>query len=131
MKSNFFTNLKLRYYFLFALIFVIVYFFLITSFFQGWQNAKLFKDIPDLFIFIAGFMIFACGLKINNLKARNFIIFGGLLICFRRIIDVPLQEWQGVLGIILPPQYWVPVLVVEFTGFLFLLIGFRRLKYGI
>jgi hypothetical protein len=75
-------------------------------------------------------MIFVYGMKIKNMNGRSFIIFGGLLICLRRLLDVPGQEWQEVLGFVLPPQYWVPVLAAEFIGYILLLIGYRRLKYG-
>ena len=130
-KENFFTRLGLGYYFLFAAIFITAYFFIVTSFFQGWQNAKLFDDIPDMLIFIVGFMIFAVGLKIKNMKARGFIVLGGLLICFRRMFDIPFQEYQVIVGHLLTPLLWVPVLIAEFTGFLLLLMGYRRLKHGI
>jgi uncharacterized membrane protein YagU involved in acid resistance len=136
-KSNekvifmFFKNLKLIYLFLFSLIFAIGYFFLVTSFFQGWENAKLFDDIPDLLIFIVGFMIFAYGLKIKNKKTRNLIMNGGLLICLRRLLDVPFQEYQVILGHILTPFIWAPILILELVGLLLLITGFRRLKYGI
>jgi len=126
---NFIINLKLRYYFLFALIFAVGYFFLVTSFFQGWQNAKLFDDIPDMFVFVVGFIIFAMGLKIRNMKAKYFIMYGGLLICLRRLFDIPLQEYQLLTGNTL--LIWVLVLAMELVGFLLLLIGFRRLKHGI
>ena len=127
---KFFIDLELKYYFLFALVFAIGYFFLVTSLFQGWQNAKLFDDIPDLLIFVLGFMFFAFGLKIKNMKSRKFIILGGLLICFRRLLDIPFQEYQEIIGHILSLVFWVPVFLAEFSGFVLLLIGFRRLKYG-
>jgi len=122
---KFLTNLKLRYFFLFATLFAVGYFFLVTSFFQGWQNAKLFDDIPDLLIFIVGFMIFAYGLKIKKTKARNFIILGGLLISLQKLIEIPLQEYQAVAGI-LNTIYWIPTLTIAILGFLFLLIGFKE-----
>jgi hypothetical protein len=123
---NFFINLKLRYYFLFALVFAVGYLFIVTSFFQGLQNAKLFDDIPDMLVFVVGFMILAYGLKIKKFKAKKFIILGGLLICLRRMFDIILQEYQLLTGNTL--LIWVPVLAMELTGFLLLLIGFGRLK---
>jgi uncharacterized membrane protein YagU involved in acid resistance len=129
-KENFFTKLSLGYYFLFALVFAVVYFFVVTSFFQGWQNAKLFDDISDLFILVVGFMIFAVGMKMKNMRAKGFILYGGLLICLGRLFDVPFQEYQELSGIFLG-IYWAPVLTVGFTGFILLLIGYRRLKHGL
>ena len=126
---RFFMNLKLRYYLLFGIIFATAYFFIMTSFFQGWQNAKLFDDIPDLFVMVIGFMIFAVGLKIENFRARGPIILGGLFIVIRRLFDIPLQEWQEVIGAFVGIVYWGPVVAVEFIGLLLLLVGYGRLKY--
>lgn len=125
---GFFVNLNLGYYLLFAVIFAAAYLFVVTSFFQGLQNAKLFDDILDMLVFVVGFMIFVVGLKMSNMKAKHYIIYGGLLICLRRLFDIPFQEWQVIAGHLLTPYLWVPVLIVEYTGFLLLLIGYRRLK---
>jgi len=127
-RSFSFAELKLRYFFFFAVVFSVVYLFVVTQFFQGLQSAKLFDDVPDMLVFIMGFMIFAVGLKIKNMKARYFIIYGGLLICLRRLFDIPLQEYQLISGKTL--FVWVPVFALELTGLLLLLIGYRRLVWN-
>jgi hypothetical protein len=128
-EIKFLKDLKLRYAFLFALFFAAGYLFIVTSLFQGFQNAKLFDDIPDMLVFVVGFMIFIVGLKIRNMKVRHFILYGGLLICLRRMFDIPLQEYQLLTGNTL--IIWVPVLAMELMGFLLILIGYRRLRHGI
>jgi hypothetical protein len=128
-RENFFTRLSLRYYLLFAFVFAAAYLFIVTLYFQGIQNAKLFDDIPDMLVFVVGIMVFAVGLKIKDVKVRYFIIYGGLLICLRRLLDIPLQEYQILSGIT-PVILWIPVIIFEFIGLLLLLVGYRRLKNG-
>lgn len=127
-RENFFTRLGLGYYLLLGVVFAAVYLYVVTLFFQGIQNAKLFDAIPDMLVFVVGVMIFAVGMKMRDVRVRYFIIYGGLLICLRRLLDVPFQEWQVIAGHLLTPFLWVPVLILEFTGFLLLLVGYRRLK---
>lgn len=127
-KGNFFTRLELKYYLLFAIVFAAMYLFIITSFFQGIQNAKLFDAVPDMLAFVVGVMFFAIGVKIRDVRVRYFIMYGGLLICIRRLFDIPFQEYQVIVGHLLTPWLWVPVLIAEFMGFLLLFIGYRRLK---
>lgn len=112
--------------FILGIVVAIVWFFLITSFFQGWENAKFFDDIPDLFVFVVAFGIVFYSLKIKDSFKRKMFFIGGLLICIRRLSDVLLQEYQEVVGQLLPFYYWSPVLIMEFSGFLLLLIGLSR-----
>ncbi|MCK4650007.1 cache domain-containing protein [Candidatus Pacearchaeota archaeon] len=126
---NYCLKLKIKNYFLFALIFAIVYFFIVTSFFQGWQNAKLFDIIPDLFIFIVGFLFIHYSLKrFPGKSICNFVFFGGVLICLGKLLEVPFQEYQEMVGYALSWVVWFPILVVDYLGLLFLLFGFRGLK---
>lgn len=123
---QFFAKLKLRYYILLAIIFTIAYFLIITSFFQGWQNAKLFDDVPDLLILIAAFIIFIYAFRLKNIEARQYMALGAGFICLQRLIEVPLQEYQAMTGI-LDPLYWIPVTIIGFLGFLFLLLSFKKI----
>lgn len=112
---------------IFAILFATAYFFIVTSFFQGWQNAKFFDAIPDLLIFIVAFMILIYGIRLKNGRAKPFILWGGGLICLRRLLDVPFQEYQEIVGL-LNVFIWWPILIFEFAGLILLLIGYRRLK---
>ncbi len=122
--ANFLSKIKIRYFFLFGLIFAIGYFFLITSFFQGWQNAKFFDAIPDLIFFIIAFVVLGYAFKFKN-KARRFLVWGAGLLCVTRLIEVPIQEYQvivGTLGLI----YWLPPFFLTFFGFLLVLSAFKE-----
>jgi len=123
---RFLSKIRIRYFFIFSLIFAIVYFFIVTSFFQGWQNAKLFDDIFDLLIFIAAFVLWAHSLRTKNIKARNSLAWGSALLCLQRLMEIPLQEYQlmfSVLGV----QYWLLPILLGFLGIFLILFGFKKL----
>lgn len=127
-RGNFFTRLSLWYYLLFAIIFAVIYSFIVTLFFQGWLDAKLFDVIPDMLVFVVGFMIFAVGLKIKKIGVRGYVIFGGGLILLGRMSMILVKEYQFVSGGHFLSFLWIPILVAEFLGFVLLLIGYGRLK---
>ena len=122
---NFFTNLKIKYYLLFALIFAVGYFFLITSFFQGWQNARLLDVVPDLIFFIIAFIIFGCAFRyMKNERSRKFLAGGAGLLCLVKLYEIPLQELQAIRTI--SPFLWYPSMIITVLGFLLILSSFKE-----
>jgi len=130
LKEKCNPNVKMRHFIAFGFIFAVVYFLIVTSFFQGWQNAKFFDDIPDLFIFMAGLLFIFYSLKKCPKEICEFVFFGGLFIAFGRLLEIPLQEYQEMVGHIVSWKIWIPVVFLTFLGYLFLLLGFRRWKNG-
>ncbi len=120
---NFFTNLRLVYYLLFALIFAVGYFFIVTSFFQGWQNARLLDAVPDLIFFIIAFSIFAYAFKLKN-KARKLLVWGAGLLCLVKVYEIPLQELQAIETI--SPFLWYPSMIISVLSFLLILVFFKE-----
>jgi hypothetical protein len=123
--EKFFTRLKLRYSFLFSLIFAIGYFFLITFFFQGWREGVLFDIVPDFIFFIIAFSILAYALKLKN-KSRKFLIWGAGLLCLVKLYELPLQELQVITTI--SPFLWYPSMIVTVLSFLLILVFFREVS---
>ena len=131
LKKSYISRINLFWFILMSSIFAISYFFIVTSFFQGWQNAKFFDDIPDLMIFIMGFLLAVYSLKIKNERAGVFVFFGGIFIALERLIEIPFQEYQVSIGSTLNPFIWLPIVSFGFLGYLLLLIGFGRIKDGL
>jgi len=130
LKGKCGLNVKLSHVVFFGSIFAVAYLFIVTSFFQGWQNAKFFDDIPDLFIFIVGLLFIFYSLKKCPKELCGFVFFGGLLIALGRLLEIPLQEYQEMVGHVLSWKIWILILFMNFLGYLFLLMGFRRWKNG-
>ncbi len=120
---NFFTNLKLKYYLLFALVFAVGYFFLITSFFQRWQSAMFLDVVPDLIFFIIAFSVFAYAFKLKN-KARKLLVWGAGLLCLVKLYEIPLQELQAIKTI--SPFLWYPSMIISVLSFLLILFFFEE-----
>ena len=98
------------------------YFFLVTSFFQGWQNAKFFDDVPDLVFLVVSltFLYYAVGFRRS--LARKWLILGISLVSLAKLIEIPLQELQALtpskgLEVI----FWMPSMIMFGLGFLFIL----------
>ena len=123
--KDFFIKFKLLHSILFALIFAIFYFFVSTLFFNGWQNAKFYDDIPDLLVIIVSFMTLIYSFRIDKFKPRNFIQFGSLFILLQRLLEIPLQEYQAIAGT-LSLFIWIPVIFLGYLGILFILLGFKE-----
>ena len=99
----------------------IVYFFAVTSFFQGWQHAKWFDAVPDLVTFIIASALAAYALHLSG-RARLRITLGSACIGIQSLIELPLQEYQEIVGV-LGAGYWVPLTALEGIGFFLLLFG--------
>src|SRR3989339_92007 len=123
--KNFFIKFKLWQSFLIVLIFAIFYFFISASFFNGWQNAKFYDDIPDLLVIIVSFIILIYSFRIDKFKSRNFIQFGSLFLLLQRLLEIPLQEYQAIVGT-LSLFIWIPVIFLGYLGILFILLGFKE-----
>ncbi len=120
---RFFAHLKLRYYILFATIFIIIYFFTVVSFFQGWRNAILFDAVPDLIFFIIAFTVLGYAFKLKN-KARKFLVWGAGLLCLVKLSEIPLQELQAIRSI--SPFLWYPSMIISVLSFLLILVFFKE-----
>ncbi len=118
-------DINLLWIFLFAVAFALAYFFIVTSFFQGGQNAKFFDDVPDLLIFIVAFILFVYSQRLKNRKARKLLFLGTGFICLQRLMEIPLQEYQVIIGI-LPVVYWILPILMEFFGIFLILFGFKE-----
>lgn len=123
--SKILSEIKLRYFFIFSLAFMIAYFFIITSFFQGWKNAKFFDAVPDLLILIVAFVLFGYAFKLKNISARKYIVLGAGCICLQRLMEIPLQEYQAIVGV-LPVSYWISSILLESFGVFSLFFGFKE-----
>jgi len=101
---------------------MIVYFFVVTSFFQGWQNAKFFDDVPDLVFLVVSltFLYYAVGFRRS--LARKWLILGISLVSLAKLIEIPLQELQALTpGASLGLVFWEPPIIMLGLGFLFIL----------
>jgi len=98
------------------------YFFVVTSFFQGWQNAKFFDDAPDLVFAAVSITLLFHALSMKRSGDKNLII-GLSLVSLVKLGEVALQEAQamaplGSLELVL----WEPVIIMFGLGFLFILL---------
>lgn len=118
------SKIKIRCFFIFALVFSIAYFFTVVSFFQGWRNAKFSDDIPDLIFFVISFIIFGSAFKLKDLIARRFLAWGAGLLCLVKLSEIPLQELQAIRTV--SPFLWYPSMIISVLGFLFILVFFKE-----
>lgn len=120
------SKIKIRYFFIFALVFSVVYFFVVTSFFQGWRNARFFDAVPDLIFFVIAFVIFGHAFKLKNLKTRRLLAWGAGLLCLIKLSEIPLQELQAIRTIF--PFLWYPSMIITALSFLLILASFEEVS---
>jgi len=101
---------------------MIVYFFVVTSFFQGWQNAKFFDDAPDLVFATVSITLLCYVLCMKRSPGDKNLIIGLSLVSLTKLIEIPLQELQALtpskgLEVI----FWMPSMIMFGLGFLFIL----------
>ncbi len=121
---KFLINLKLSHSILIALIFIIGYFFLVTSFFQGWQNAAFYDEISDLSAVFVLILLFFLGIKLK--KSAGFLIsFGSLLAIFDKLVQIILEEYIFAFGFI-SSFYWIPGEIIGFIGLFLIFFGFKE-----
>jgi len=123
--ETFFINLKKRYIVLFSLIFTLGYFFLVTSFFQGWKKAAFYNDIPDLVMIMVLINFFFNAFKFKKEMAKILIQWGSVLILIDKLIQVFFEEYNNNFEI-LPLYFWLPVGIIGFTGLFLIFYGFKK-----
>jgi len=114
-------------YFFIALIISLMYFFIAFYFFYDFVGGYILKFIINLIIFIVGFMVLAFGLKMKKSYVKNLVIGGGILICFKRLVNFPFFEEQIILNSSVG-FLWYPVFLLEYLGFFLLLVGYGGFK---
>jgi len=119
------SKIKLKYFLIFALIFAIGCFFLITSFFQGWQNAAFYDDIPDLLALMAFVFLLFFSFHLKNIHAKKFIFIGALFSIIDRISQIILEEYIFAFGLI-SEIYWIPGAILGFIGLIIIFLGFAE-----
>ena len=123
--EKFFRRLEFRYSFLFGLIFVFGCFFLITSFFQSYQNAAFYDEISDLSAVFVLILFAFYSFKLKKYSARTFIFLGSFLAIVDKLIQIVLEEYVYEFGVI-SSWYWIPGAIVGFVGLILILYGFRE-----
>ena len=110
---------------LISLTFVVTYFFVVVSFFEGWQTVRIFNSIPDLIVAFVALTILIFSLKFKNFKVRNYLVWGTTLIVIGKFIELPLQEYAiNVQN--LSSVFWAPSKVFILTGFFLILSAFKE-----
>ena len=109
---------------------MIVYFFVVTSFFQGWQNAKFFDDAPDLVFATVSITLLFYVLRMKRSPGDMNLIIGLSLVSLDKLIEVVLQELQALTpGESLEVVLWAPPIIMLGLGFLFIVQYFgERVK---
>ena len=123
-------NLKLFGYMIFFIFFIFFYVRNFCFFLEGCFNLKLYDLIPDIiFLFIALFLL-GFSFRIDG-DCRNYFVFGFLFLGLQKIIEIPFQEYQNIIGSI-NFFVWLPSLFLSFFGYVLLLKGFSgvRIKNG-
>jgi len=101
---------------------MIVYFFVVTSFFQGWQKAKFFDDVPDLVFATVSITLLCYVLRMKRSPGDMNLIIGLSLVSLTKLIEIPLQELQALTpGASLGLVFWEPPIIMLGLGFLFIL----------
>ena len=108
---------------LLVIVLLIAYFFFVTSFFQGWQHAKFFDDLPDLVFAAVSITLLFHVLSMKRSPCDKNLIIGLSLVSLAKLIEVVLQEAQalaplGSLELVL----WMPPIIMFGLGFLFILL---------
>jgi hypothetical protein len=106
------------------------YFFLVTSFFQGWQKAKFFDDVPDLVFATVSITLLFYVLRMKRSPGDMNLIIGLSLVSLDKLIEVVLQELQALTpGESLEVVLWAPPIIMLGLGFLFIVQYFgERVK---
>jgi hypothetical protein len=101
---------------------LVAYFFLVTSFFQGWQKAKFFDDLPDLVFATVSITLLFHVLRMKRSPGDMNLIIGLSLVSLTKLIEIPLQELQALTpGKSLEVIFWEPSMIMFGLGFLFIL----------
>ncbi|MBU1046689.1 hypothetical protein KKH36_02835 [Patescibacteria group bacterium] len=120
-----FKSLKIKHIISVALVFSLIYFFFITSFFQGWENAAFYDEISDLLTIFVVIILLLYGFKLKNRKASNLIILGSILIIIDKLLQIILEEYIYAFGLI-SSWFWIPGAIIGFAGLLLVFYGFNK-----
>ncbi len=123
--KKFLANLKLRYYFLFALVFTTSYFFLSMPFGEAKISTIFYNNISILLTTVILFVLFGYGFKLKKRASRNFVIIGSIFLIIDRLVWFFLGVYIFVHGAILD-VYWVPGVVTGLVGLVFVFLGFKN-----
>jgi hypothetical protein len=121
-ENKFLSKVKLWQSILFAFVFIIGYFFLVTSFFQGWANAAWYDEISDLATTFVLILLFFYGFKLRKNSSRIFIVAGSLLAIIDKLIQIILEEYISSYGII-SAFFWIPGAIIGFIGLFLIFFG--------
>ena len=104
-----------------AALIVIAYFFVVTSFFQGWQNAKFFDDAPDMVFLVVSLTFLYYAIKFECSPSKKWLVIGVSLVALAKLIEIPLQEAQAITPLgSLELVLWMPPIIALGLGFLFM-----------
>jgi hypothetical protein len=118
-------KMRLIWIFLSGLVLAVIYFFIITSFFQGWRNANFYDLIPDSLTLIAFTFLFFYSFKLKNRNAGRFIFLGALLSMLDRMIQIILEEYISHVEFV-SAIWWIPGAWFGFIGLILIFIGFKE-----
>jgi len=121
------SQLSLKNIIILSIILTVIYFFIITPFFQGWQNAAFYNDIPDLFATVILLILFFHGFKFKNISSQKLILFGSSMAIFDKLIQIILEEYNYKFGLI-STYFWLPGTTIGFIGLFLIFYGFKKEK---
>lgn len=108
--------------------FLFGYFVVVTSFFNGFHNAKFFDDVPDLLVALVSFALIIPSFGLSNTKSKKLIMIGAISLITNRLAQVYLQEYQAANNIWAPYYYWAAADTFMFIGIILILWGFEEVK---
>jgi hypothetical protein len=123
--NKFISQLETKKIIIFSLAFVFCYFFIVTSFFQGFRHADFYNDIPDLFTIFILIILFFYGFKLKDVYAQQLISQGSFLAIIDRLIQIILEEYNYKFGLI-SDYFWIPGTIIGFIGLFLIFYGFKR-----
>lgn len=122
---NYMKNLDLSYAFLFSVLFSLVYFFILVSFFEDWSSLNFYNLIPDS-LALAGFMfLFIYSFKLKKEFAGKLIFIGALLSVLDRAVQMVLEGYLFHFEILLL-YWWIPGRLLGYIGIILIFFGFNE-----
>ncbi len=104
---------------LLAALVVMAYFFIVTSFFQGWQKAKFFDDTPDMVFLVVSLTFLYYAVRFVRNPSKKWLVLGISLVALAKLIEIPLQEAQAMASLgSLELVLWMPAIIALGLGFL-------------
>lgn len=125
LRKGPFDGLNIFHCFFVAFVFLIVYFFVVSFLFNDFSNVIL-ENIVSLAVAFIAFILICISTHLKNLRAKNFIFWGGFFIVVEKLLQVILQK----TSIVFPEFCFFVFLFLEMFGILLLFNGFRILQLG-